>query len=128
MSHDCLEADSVRILSNLRAAMAPGSTILTQQLIMLNGIANPGLEANIVVLDVATMGMGRKEGTEQAFRDMSDENDFALVKGWNRDGACWCRRSKDQGLVELLRAQSSQPCMNIGPCGMFFCRDRKLEA
>ena len=85
--HDYSDADSVKILSNLRAAMAPDSRVLIQEQIMPSIITNPELEANVAVLDVATMVMGGKERTEEGFRDILDKSGLELVKVWKAEMA-----------------------------------------
>lgn len=87
MIHDYSDADSVKILSNLRAAMGPDSRLLIQEQIMPSVITNPELEANVAVLDVATMVMGGKERTEAGFKAILDQSGLELVKIWKAEMA-----------------------------------------
>jgi O-methyltransferase domain len=85
--HDYSDRDCVKILSNIRAVMAPDSRVLIQEQIMPSIITNPELEANVAVLDVATMVMGGKERTEEGFRDILEGSGLELVKIWKADMA-----------------------------------------
>ena len=67
--------------------MAPDSKVLIQEQIMPSVITNPELEANVAVLDVATMVMGGKERTEKGFRDILDQSGLELVKIWKAEMA-----------------------------------------
>jgi O-methyltransferase domain len=60
--HDYSDDDCVKILSHLRAAMAQDSKLLIQDQVMPSVITNPELEANVAVLDVATMVMAERRG------------------------------------------------------------------
>lgn len=77
----------MKILSNIKAAMAPDSKVLIQEQIMPSIITNPEVEANVAVLDVATMVMGGKERTEEGFRDILEKSGLELVKIWKVDMA-----------------------------------------
>ena len=44
-------------------------------------------EANVAVLDVATMVMGGNERTEEGFKDIFDQSGLELVKIWKAEMA-----------------------------------------
>ena len=67
--------------------MAPDSRVLIQEQIMPSIITNPELEANVAVLDVATMVMGGKERTEEDFKDILERSGLELVKIWKAEMA-----------------------------------------
>ena len=60
--------------------MAPDSRVLNQEQIMPSVITIPELEANVAVLDVATMVMGGKERTEEGFKCILDQSGLELVR------------------------------------------------
>jgi O-methyltransferase domain len=85
--HDYSDEDCAKILSNIRAAMAPDSKVLIQEQIMPSIITNPELEANVAVLDVACMVMGGKERTEESFREVLEKSGLELVRIWKAEMA-----------------------------------------
>jgi hypothetical protein len=85
--HDYSDDDCVKILSHLKAAMAPDSRVLIQEQIMPSIITNPEQQANVAVLDVACMVMGGKERTEEDFTDILDRSGLELVKIWKAEFA-----------------------------------------
>jgi hypothetical protein len=83
--HDYSDENCVKILSHLRAAMAPDSKVLIADMVMPKRVQEADLPA--AAMDNCVMVMGGKERTADGMKKILDEAGLEMVKIWqSREG------------------------------------------
>ncbi|OCT50406.1 putative O-methyltransferase [Cladophialophora carrionii] len=83
--HDYSDENCVKILSHLRAAMAPDSKVLIADMVMPKRVSEADLPA--AAMDNCVMVMGGKERTADGMKKILDEAGLKMLKIWqSREG------------------------------------------